>query len=195
VTPVLLVHGIWNSGRQFEVMARALERSGVTAIERIDLLPNSGEAPLRELAKQVLARAERLKNDAAAERIDLVGFSMGGLVSRYFIQRLGGSNQVRRFVSISAPHRGTLTAFGLSHAGVRDMRPRSALLRELNEADNIWGSVEVHSLWTPFDLMVVPATSSLLREARSNQAFPVLLHRQMLTDTRVVTRVVELLTA
>ncbi len=194
MTPVLLVHGIWNSGRQFEVMARALDRSGVKAIERIDLLPNSGAAPLRELAKQVHERALRLRSDAAVERIDVVGFSMGALVSRYFIQRLGGSSHVRRFVSISGPHRGTLTAFGLSHAGVRDMRPGSPLLRELNDADNVWGPVEVHSLWTPFDLMVVPATSSLLRESRSNQAFPVLLHRHMLTDERVVDRVVELLT-
>lgn len=194
MTPVLLVHGIWNSGRHFEALARALERSGVPAIERIDLSPNSGEAPIRELAKQVHGRALRFRSDVSAERIDVVGFSMGALVSRYFIQRLGGSNQVRRFVSISGPHRGTLTAFGLSHAGVRDMRPGSALLRELNDADNVWGAVEVHSLWTPFDLMVVPATSSVLRDSRSNQAFPVLLHRHMLTDERVVARVVELLT-
>ncbi len=176
-------------------MARALERSGVRTIDRIDLSPNSGAAPLQELAKQVLERAEQVRSQAAAERIDLVGFSMGGLVSRYFIQRLGGSNLVRRFVSISAPHRGTLTAFGLGHAGVRDMRPGSALLRELDGADSAWGAVEVHSLWTPFDLMIVPATSSLLRDARSNQAFPVPLHRYMLTDARVVARVVELLTA
>jgi triacylglycerol lipase len=194
VTPVLLVHGIWNSGRQFDVIARALERSGVEVIARIDLLPNSGSAPLSELARQVLERAERVRSEAAAERIDLVGFSMGGLVSRYFIQRLGGSSLVRRFISISAPHRGTLTAFGMRHAGVRDMRPGSALLRELNQTENVWGAVEVHSLWTPFDTMIVPATSSVLREARSNQAFPVALHRYMLTDERVVTRVVELLT-
>jgi triacylglycerol lipase len=42
--------------------------------------------------------------------------------------------------------------------------------------------------------MIVPATSSVLRDARSNQAFPVALHRYMLTDERVVSRVVELLT-
>ncbi len=36
---------------------------------------------------------------------------MGGVVSRYYLQRLGGLARVRRFVTISSPHHGTVTAY------------------------------------------------------------------------------------
>ena len=64
--------------------------------------------------------------------LDLVGFSMGGIVSRYYIQRLGGIERVQRYVNISAPNNGTWTAYLLSRLGCVQMRPESEFLRDLN---------------------------------------------------------------
>ena len=75
------------------------------------------------------------------------------------------------------------------------MRPDSGLLADLASDPDSWGPVEVHTLFTPYDLMVVPARTSLLRGARSTRSFPVLLHRWIVTDERVLAAVVEVLTA
>ena len=58
-----------------------------------------------------------------------VGFSMGGLVSRYYVQRLGGLDHVDRLVTLSAPHNGSLLANLIANKGCREMRPGSPSCR------------------------------------------------------------------
>ena len=70
---------------------------------------------------------------------------MGSLVTRTWIQRHRGKARVRKFVSISGPHAGTMTAYFSGKAGARRMRPGSALLTELAANPDPWGEVEVHS--------------------------------------------------
>lgn len=189
---MLLVHGIWDTGAKLAILRRAIEAKG-RDVETIDLVPNDGRAPIRELAAAVAARVEQLRAKSETARVDLVGFSMGALVSRTYIQRLGGRDRVRRFVSISGPHRGTIDALFLPYAGTRDMRPGSALLRDLASDADPWGGVEVHVLYTPFDLMIVPARSSELRGARSTQRIPVAYHRLMIESPRATKAVADLL--
>ncbi len=193
--PVLLVHGIWNSGRQFGPIVRALREAGVEQITAVDLSPNDGQATIAELAEQLEAPARKLLESARATKLDLVGFSMGALVARYYIARSRGREHVRRFVSIAGPHAGTALAHFSRLPGVRDMRQRSPLLAELRAAASPWNDVELHCLWTPYDLMIVPPSSSLIEGARSSRRFPVLLHRWMVRDTRVLRAVTEILTA
>jgi triacylglycerol lipase len=190
--PVLLVHGIWDTGAKLQNLRRAIEHRG-RVVETIDLVPNDGRAPVRALARQVAARVEALRVASGHTRIDLVGFSMGALVSRTFIQREGGREAVRRFVSISGPHGGTLDAHALPYEGARDMRPGSALLTDLASDPDPWGEVEVHVFYTPFDLMIVPPRSSELRGARTTTKIPVPLHRLMIVAPRATRAVAELL--
>lgn len=193
--PTLLVHGIWNSGDNFSRMRTALEAAGIAPTLAINLAPNDGRGPIAALAAQVDAAAHRLASENGPARIDVVGFSMGALVSRYWIQRLDGRARVRRFVSISGPHAGTASAYALPFAGVREMRPGSALLADLARDADPWGEVEVHCFWTPFDLMVVPARTAILPGARTVQRFPVAMHRWMITDGRVISAVCHVLGA
>ncbi len=189
--PVLLVHGIWDDGARFEAMRAALAASG-RAAHALDLRPNDGSAPIEALAAQVDEAADSLLADGAG-RLDLVGFSMGALVSRYWLQRLDGKARCRRFVSISGPHRGTAQAFWLPFfAGVRQMSPGSALLRDLEADEDPFGDVDVHCLWTPYDLMIVPARSSQLADATDHR-LPLPMHRQMISDPRAIERVQRIL--
>lgn len=194
-TPVLLVHGIWDDGTRFDAMTRALKAAGVGAIAALDLAPNDGRAPIQALASQVDSAAATLLERSGGDRLDLVGFSMGALVSRYWVQRLGGKERVRRFISISGPHHGTLTAYALPLAGARQMRPHSELLLDLAADKDPWGLVEVHTVWTPFDLMILPPRSSRLPDTYSDHRLPVPMHRYMITDRRALARVAEILTA
>lgn len=190
--PVLLVHGIWDDGARFARMRAALERARRT-VRAVDLVPNDGSAPIERLAEQVERAADELVAEGAKGRLDLVGFSMGALVSRYWLQRMDGRARCRRFVSISGPHAGTVQARWLPFlAGVRQMTPGSPLLVDLAADAEPFGEVEAHSVWSPYDLMIVPPTSSRLRAAREHR-LPILLHRWMISDARVIGRVREIL--
>lgn len=119
---------------------------------------------------------------------------MGALATRVFIQKLDGKETVRRYISISGPHHGSLNAYALPHEGVRDMRPNSTLLRDLHADPNPFGKVEVHCIYTPFDITILPPRSSVLQQSKSVTSIPVPLHGMVIRDARVMTLVRELLT-
>jgi triacylglycerol lipase len=84
---VVLVHGINDTGQVFQTMATYLRKRG-WSVYTLDLIPNNGDFGLEKLAQQV---ADYIADSFAPEQpLDLVGFSMGGIISRYYVQRLGG---------------------------------------------------------------------------------------------------------
>jgi triacylglycerol lipase len=161
---VLLVHGINDSAKSMARMKRFLEARG-WHVYSISLRPNDGSVPFDVMARQLDAFV------AAAipsrEKFDLVAFSMGGLVARYYIQKMGGYGRVRRFVSISTPNHGTLWAWLSGRAGVKQMRPNSEMLRDLNADVSKLVALDYTSIYTPLDLTIVPAASSSMPVARN----------------------------
>ena len=189
--PVLLVHGINDTGAVFDKMALYLRQRGLS-VYTVDLVPNNGAEVLDKLARQV---ANYINTIFAPEQpLDLVGFSMGGIVSRYYIQRLGGIERVQRFISISSPHKGTVIAYGSWLPGCVQMRPNSPFLADLNADVQMLRKINFTSIWTPYDLLIVPAKSSQLGIGKEVN-LPVLLHPLMLTDNRSLEIVAETLTS
>jgi pimeloyl-ACP methyl ester carboxylesterase len=192
--PVLVVHGIDDSSVTVQPICKALRTAGWDQVASCDLVPNNGDAGIAALAEQVRQAADGLRVRTGSARCDVVAFSMGALVSRYWLQRLGGKAAVRRFVSIAAPHGGTWTAYARWNAGGADMRPGSPLLTDLAADPLPWGDVQVSTFWTPFDLMILPGSSGRLAGA-ADRVFPVLIHPWMLTDRRVHAAIVSVLGA
>lgn len=190
--PVLLVHGIDDTGAIFEKLEPALRLAGRERVHTIDLAPNNGDVSLKELAAQVAQKAEAVCREAGADKLDLVGFSLGGMVSRYYVQRLGGSERVRRLVTIASPHGGTIAAYFRWNAGAADLRPGSPFLRELAESADALRRVEMTTIWTPFDMMIFPSWSSRVAGAKE-RILPVLAHPWMVRDDRACRAVVEAL--
>ena len=189
--PVVLIHGIDDTAAKFDLMQAHLQAQGWDTYAP-SLTPNNGEAGLDVLAQQVV---EFIETQVPAEQpIDLIGFSMGGIISRYYLQRLGGDRRVRRFITIASPHRGTWLAYGRWGAGVVQMRPDSPFLQELNEDDRWFENCEVTVIWTPYDLMIVPADSSTLPRAKNYQ-IPVAVHAWMVSDRRCLETVTAILQA
>jgi triacylglycerol lipase len=177
--PVLLIHGIGDTHRVFQAMTVYLRDRG-WPIHALDLVPNRGEVGLDQLALQVRDYAA---THLAEQPFDLLGFSMGGIVSRYYLQRLGGLSQVQRFITLSSPHNGTFIAYARNRPGVKQMRPGSDFLSDLNGTVNELAQVQFTSLWTPYDLMILPAHSSRLPVGQMGQ-IPALAHPLMLRDRR-----------
>src|SRR5438477_1974738 len=146
----LLVHGIADSAASMQILRTRLARDGRETLA-ISLKPSDGSSGLEALALQLYDYVQT--HFAVGERFDLVGFSMGGLICRYYIQMLGGSSRVDRLVTISAPNHGTLLALLSDRAACKEMRPSSEFLRKLNEDCSILGNLNVTSFWTPLDLV------------------------------------------
>lgn len=164
--PVLLIHGMRENARKMEPLARYLRAHGRT-VYTTSLSPSLGQVGLDELAGQLDTYVRN--TFAPDERIDLVGFSMGGLVSRYYVQRLGGIDRVHRFVTISSPHQGSVLAWLIPNTGGRQMRPGSEFLRDLERDADQLQRVGFTSFWTPLDLVIVPARNSVVPGADCRQ--------------------------
>ena len=178
--PVLLIHGITDTIAVFQGMATYLSAQG-WSVHSFNLIPNNGDLSLDQLAAQVAAYVA--KTFDPKQPIDVIGFSMGGIVSRYYIQRLGGINRVQRYISISAPNYGTLAAHFSGRPGCIQMRPDSEFLQDLNRDASMLARLNFTVIWTPYDLIIVPAKSSQMPFGKE-VVVPAHLHAWMLTDKR-----------
>jgi triacylglycerol lipase len=165
-------------------------RSAGLGLHSLNLVPNNGDAGLDRLGRQLAAFIDA--GFPASQPVDLVGFSMGGLVARYYVQRLGGLAQVQRLITIASPHNGTWTAYLRTNTGARQMRPGSPFLEDLNRDAAALSRIRFSSILTPFDLMVVPARSSELGVGSSLRV-NVAAHPLMVRDRRVFELIRQLL--
>jgi triacylglycerol lipase len=178
--PILLIHGIWDRQEIFNTMSTYLSEQG-WSVYRFNLIPNDGSAKMEVLAQQVCNYIT--ENFPPEKPFDLVGFSMGGLVSRYYVQRLGGIERVQRFVTISSPHQGTYTAYATGLDGYMQMRPKSDFLQDLDRDVQMLERINFTSIWTPLDAIIIPASSSKMprgEEVKIN----VLFHYLMVSDPK-----------
>ena len=167
--PVLLVPGYGGSTAALEVLAAALQAEGRRT--RIIRSPGDPRGDLREHA-EALAEAAQRAVDEGAPSVDVVGYSAGGVVVRYWIADLGGGSLARRAVTLASPHHGTDlagVAAGLAPdacpEACRQLAPDSDLLRELNAGDETPAGPRWVAIWTTDDETVVPATSGSLEGA------------------------------
>jgi triacylglycerol lipase len=188
--PILLVHGLMDTSFKMRQISSHLHNLGWQVLD-IDLTPNNGDALLEVLAQQVADLID--KSFAPDQPIDLLGFSMGGLVSRYYLQRLGGLDRVQRFISISAPNNGTIAAYFTTRLGCKQMQPDSDFMRDLNRDVDRLKSLNFTCLWTPFDLIILPPNSSQLGFG-TDLSIPVVAHPLMVVDRRILTAITTALT-
>jgi triacylglycerol lipase len=178
---ILLVHGLFNASYVFRRLQDALNAAGYETFAP-DLLPCGGEQTISEMAHALHHAVETQWGKSAT--FDIVAFSMGGLISRFYLQELGGAARVNTFVTLGSPHHGSLLAWFRFRKGIKDMRQGSPLLRKLAASESRLEKLRVVSIRTPFDMMVIPSTSSIWRRAE-NISVPVLFHCNLLTSPKV----------
>lgn len=128
-TPILLVHGMIDNRMIFAVLRHQLRRRGFGRVFAINYSPATNDI---RAAGQDLSRAvEELVARTGYERIHVIGHSLGGLIARYYVQRLGGDERVHTLVTLGTPHGGSLMAYALPVRLGRQLRPGSDLLTEL----------------------------------------------------------------
>lgn len=171
---------MWDTPRLFDRLQRLLAgRRGPLLIPH---LPHRfGLTPIAEQAELLGSHIEAAFG--LEQPIDLLGFSMGGVIARTWIQRLGGYRRTRRFISVGSPQQGTLTARPWPSwplAGIADLKAGSPLLVQLNSNLATLELVDCCSFYCHPDLMVMPAWRAVL-PIGPGRSLPVRYHHQLMT--------------
>jgi triacylglycerol lipase len=157
-----MVHGFLDTGRLFRVLCRELGARGHTC-HAPTFRPRDARLGIADLSGKL---ASYIRNELApGAPVALIGFSMGALVARHYLQALGGARSTRAFFSISGPHQGTLNAYLFPGPGPREMRPGSAFILELNAGASALDGLPVFTYRTPLDLTVHPARTTRIPNA------------------------------
>jgi triacylglycerol lipase len=179
---VVLVHGFLETGGNFNTLRKRLQKLGYECLVP-RLHPCDGRGGLEGLAENL--RRDIDKAFGPKEPVVIIAFSMGGLVSRHYLQQLGGALRCEKFFTISSPHQGTRAAWFYPTKGAEQMRPGSEFLTKLAASDAALGRMPVVSYRTPMDLIILPPASSVWSRADS-LSFPVLAHPLMLSSGAVL---------
>jgi triacylglycerol lipase len=154
-TRTILLDGLWGNPARLKRMQRNLEAGGVRNVETFGY-NCSGFGCLLAAGAQL---AERIQS--GGQSVNLVGYSMGGLVIRSAIAQ-AGSLPVEKIAFLNTPHNGSQLARIMPGTGMGQMRPGSEFLQTL---DSKPCAGRILAVWTPGDLMVIPG-----RSARWNKA-------------------------
>jgi triacylglycerol esterase/lipase EstA (alpha/beta hydrolase family) len=158
-TPILLLHGIMDNRSVFTVFRRSLRRRGFGTVHAVNYSLFTGD--IRSAAHELRGHVERLLERTGAEKVHIVGHSLGGMIARYYVQRMGGAATVDALVTLGSPHRGTLAAYLMPTPLARQLRPGSDVLEEL-AAPAPGCSTRFLVVWSRMDQMVLPQRNARL---------------------------------
>ncbi|GAB3591986.1 alpha/beta fold hydrolase [Angustibacter peucedani] len=186
-TPILLVHGMVDNRSIFALLRRGLMRRGFGRVHTLNYSPLTGD--VRVAAERFAEEVEALCAETGYERLHVVGHSLGGLIARYYVQRLGGDTRVHTLVTLGTPHGGTLPAYLLPATLCRQLRPGSDVLAELDEPAATPCRTRFVAYWSDLDQMIVPQRNARLDhpdlQAR-NELVRRVGHMSLPIDPRVV---------
>jgi pimeloyl-ACP methyl ester carboxylesterase len=128
-TPVLLIHGYLGTETCWAHLVPSLQLAGFRNLSAFRY--NSLAAGIPELAADLIRAANYAMASSESRGIHLVGHSLGGLVARYAVQRLGLDASALGVVTIATPHQGSMLARVAPGRVGAQMRPGSSLLTEL----------------------------------------------------------------
>ncbi|MBC7374717.1 MAG: alpha/beta fold hydrolase [Frankiales bacterium] len=152
-TPILLVHGLVDNRSTFTLLRRALRRRGFGQVLTLNYSPFTQD--VRLAAQRLAELVEQTCEQTGYERVHVVGHSLGGVVARYYVQRMGGDARVHTLCTLGSPHSGTYAAHLLPTRLASQLRPGSSLLAEL--AGPAPGCrTRFVSFWSDLDQLVVP---------------------------------------
>ncbi|MFZ5852212.1 MAG: lipase family alpha/beta hydrolase, partial [Actinomycetota bacterium] len=151
-----------------DALAARIRAAGRPAL--VVALPGDGTGDLRGQALALGAAAVAARAGSAG-RVDVVGYSAGGVVARLWAKE-GGGALARRVVTLGSPHHGTeLARLAATYApdacprACQQLVPGSRLLTELNRAPEVPPGTEWVSVWTTQDETVTPPESARLAGA------------------------------
>ena len=188
--PIILIHGLWNTSSIFSFITSKLDEQGVDYFAPT-LNHSFGMTSIVELTN--LMDQLILEKYGLQQEIDVLGFSMGGIIGRYWINKFNGYKRTKRFITIGSPHNGTLASQLVPKypfRGISEMKINSSLLRDLAKYDYFLNDIECISFFTFWDLMVFPGWRAHLNVGEKI-SLKILKHRNLVRNPVAVERIIE----
>ncbi|WP_367321262.1 esterase/lipase family protein [Streptomyces sp. HUAS ZL42] len=158
--PVVLLHGFIDNRSVFVLLRRSLAQHGRQQIESLNYSPLTCD--IRTAAELLGRHIEEICERTGSSEVDVVGHSLGGLIARYYVQRLGGDLRVRTLVTLGTPHSGTrVVPMANAHPIVRQMRPGSEVIEELTRPAPGCRTQFV-SFWSDLDHLMDPLETACI---------------------------------
>ena len=193
--PIVIVHGYLASKALMVPLQRRLEREGFDA-HLVDLTVLA-LADVRKLSKQLAGNVDRIRAETGAERVSLLGVSLGGFVALHYVKRLGGDRYVKRIVAVGAPFHGTwFAALGVPllpfSRPVWQSLPNSAFLEDLRQGPC---PVPLVTVAIPGDIVAPPARCRLpdAREVLIAPTWFPAAHQWLVISRRVTRQIARIL--
>ncbi len=162
-TPVLLLHGLLQNRACWGWLRGALRRRGLGSIQTMNLPP---WFDVDTLVERIDQRVDALRYASGADKVHLVGHSMGAMLARHYLQLRGGAEKVASCTLLGAPNGGSkLVPFALTPLGEL-LCPGSEFLERLAETPLPKG-VALRNIYSRHDNMVIPFENGLLEGAEN----------------------------
>jgi triacylglycerol lipase len=185
-TPIILIHGVIDNRSIFTVLRRALSGRGFGRLYALNYSPLTDD--IADVAARLGTLIEDVCEQTGYERVHIVGHSMGGLIARYYVQRLGGDRHVHTVCTLGSPHAGTRPAGLVPWLVFRQMQPNSDLLTELAEPAPGCRTRFI-AIWSDLDQLVFPQGNARIKhpDLRARNVFiRGVGHMSLPVDRRVV---------
>ena len=108
--PVLFVHGILSLAEDIEAnqgFQDFRQNHYAVTVEYADGKPSTVLGNIPEFAENLETEVSNKLTRTGAEKVDIVSHSMGGLVSRFYIEKQGGRKNVGKLIMIQTPNHGS----------------------------------------------------------------------------------------
>jgi triacylglycerol lipase len=158
---VLLIQGFFQTRQAMATLEERLRADGyrVVSFHMGGLLNNFNTRSIPTLARMIDAKVRRLLDRTGHREIHIIGHSMGGLIARYLVQSLDGSDYARTVITLGSPHHGTgMAALGaglgllLVSRGLWQLFPASPFVQELKRG-KFPGHVRLVSVYSKHDMI------------------------------------------
>jgi triacylglycerol lipase len=181
-TPVLLVHGFGGAKSSWSLVADALSARGLS-VDAMAYAPVGNS--VEQLADQLVAHVEEMLSRTGADKVHLVGHSLGGVIIAQAISDGRLTGRVETVITLGSPFGGSPWAGVLPVVEmVRALRPGSPLLRRL-AATPLPDGVRWLSVTAALDI-VVPGVRSVPPHAHQTVTVSGVGHLGMLLSGRVI---------
>lgn len=160
---VLLITGVTIKKAWMDPIAARLRRDGFKTVtwEPPGLLSYS----LFQASADLGAVVDRVRAESGEDKIDILAECTGGLISRHYIQSLGGEKKIGRLVTFVSPQNGIdklpLVSGLVSWPALRDLTPNSTFLRAV-KAKPLPANVPMTSIYTCTDEYIRPYQTSIV---------------------------------
>jgi triacylglycerol lipase len=185
-TPVIFVHGYTGNASNWTTALSVFRAGGFT---RLYTYEYNWAGSNQVSAAGLRAFVDSVRRQTGASKVAIVNHSMGGLVTRWYLEELGGSPNVSHVASIAGANHGTTFAGAcLFNISCVEMYPGSLFLLDLAGGDETPGDARYGTWYSPCDGVIIPYTSTPLGGA-TNTLVSCQTHIGFLTDTTVLTQI------